>query len=138
MKKIKRILKREEGLSLIEIVLIIVIMGISVMPISRLSVTNMTGTVDAFSMSRSQFYAKMLMEEIIGDYLSKDRSVGGLTNVMGIWDGYSSSSDVQGLSGRVDFSTVVRRNNIAYSTITVNVTDSETAVSVQLKTILAQ
>jgi len=138
IKKFKYALKNEKGLSLIEVVLIIVIMGISILPLTRLGVTNLTGTVEALRMSKAQFYGKMLMDEVIGDYLSLDRSVGGLTNVMSAWDDHTESGVVEGMNGSVKLSSQYSLGGVMCRTVTVTVTDIDTGVLAELVTIFTQ
>jgi Tfp pilus assembly protein PilV len=63
IKQLKQ-LKREEGLSLIEVVIIILVLSISVVPLSRLSITNMTYSARYAETVQAVFSAEGTMEEV--------------------------------------------------------------------------
>jgi len=67
LKKIKHWF-REDGLSLIEIVMILVIVGIALVPLSRLSVSNLKTNARQQLMNRCTLYAEELVEWVVSDY----------------------------------------------------------------------
>ena len=76
---------REDGLTLVEIVLILVVTAIAVIPLSRLSITNIKTNAQQHVINRSMYYAEELIEWIVSDY--KGDNFNG-SQVVTQWTGY--------------------------------------------------
>ena len=117
-------LGREQGMSLVEIIIIMVILGISLLPISRLSISNAYFGGRYVTMMRSVYYAQEVMEHIIADYNSDDGTIGGYSNVRTNWPGTVSGSPI-GLTGSVTISGEQTRSGIKYVTVLVRVSGTD-------------
>ncbi len=116
-------MRREEGASLIEMIIVIVIIGISVVPISRLAVTNLINGGRSAITTRALYFGEEVMERIIADYNAPHRDPGengGYTNVRANWPG-SVSGAPTGLTGFVTISREHTRNSVKYVEVTVTV-----------------
>ena len=125
IRRTKRIVRQERGVSLVEIVLIIVIIGIAVVPLSQLSIVNQTTSGKYGSSTRAIFYAEEIMEQLISDYAAVDAGR-GYDWVSINWPG-STPSPPSGLSGNVTISAEDTLNGVPY--VTVQITVSGTDIS---------
>ena len=64
----------ETGLSLIEIILLIVMLGIAVPPLANLMKTNLVASGRISNVPKTAFYAQQRMEQVIADYTSQGYS----------------------------------------------------------------
>ena len=122
--KIRKILKRarsENGMSLVEVVIMIVVLSISIGPLSRLATMNLKGGSDAADITKAVMYARGVMEQVVADYRSNDVNVGGFDNVLVNWDGVAAQSPPAGVSGTVSVSGVDSVMGIATATVQVSV-----------------
>jgi len=126
LKKVRKIgfkLSGEKGMSLIEIIIIIVILGIALLPLTRLSVGNVKSGTQYLTATKATCYAEEIMENIIADYKSDDPTVGGYSNVINNWGGVvTNPAPPAGMSGRVSISPETTFNGVRYSVVTVTVT----------------
>lgn len=109
----------ESGLSLIEIVIILVILSIVIVPLGRLSVRNMTSGGMYATMTKAISYAQEWVEQIIADYAADDAGR-GYDWVRTNWSGSSDTPDT-GLSRSVAISGQGTLNGVTYVVVTVTV-----------------
>lgn len=102
----------QNGFSLIEVVLMIVILGIAVPPLINLMKTNLKGTGDLSQVSNATFIARQQMEQIISDYTSHGFSKTFRT-------GQYPSQTSNGITTTVIFDTTATWNGSRYATVTV-------------------
>jgi len=112
--------KKQDGFSLVEIIVVIVVLGIAVFPLSRLLRINLVSSAKAEKITRATFTAQEKMEEIIGDYKNPGRGYAYVTDVYN----YPEES-VGGFTRTVDV-TVGDLNGITCAEITVTVNSVET------------
>ncbi len=65
--------KDQKGFTLIELILVIVVLGISVVPLTQLVTTNQKAVGDIALYVQAEFFTQSVMEEIIADYKSSAR-----------------------------------------------------------------
>lgn len=118
--KIGSKIRNESGMTLIDIIVLMVILAIAVVPLSRLSVTNLKSSANSAMMNRAMFYAQEVMEQVIADYEATDRGYGW---VVSNWGG-SIAYPPSGLSGSVSISSPSVRNGVQYAVIQVTVSCS--------------
>lgn len=122
MKKINISFSDEKGMSLIEVIIIIVIMGIAILPLSRLSIGNVDSGSKYLTATKATSYAEEIMENIIADYKSLDPTIGGYSNVINKWQGtVTNPAPPTGLSGSVSISPEASLNGVNYVVVTVSV-----------------
>jgi len=115
-------LSGESGMSLIEIIIIIVILGIALLPLTRLSVGNVNSGTEYFTATKATCYAEEIMENIIADYKSTDPTIGGYNNVRNNWPGsVTNPAPPAGCSGSVSISPEDSLNSVKYVIVTVGV-----------------
>jgi len=124
--------KKQDGFSLVEIIVVIVVLGIAVFPLSRLLRINLVSSTKAERIARAAFLAQEKMEEIIGDYNYSGRGYAYVTDVYNYPD-----EDVGGFTRSVDVDTTGNLNGITCAEITVTVNSVETG-DVTLKVWLVQ
>ena len=113
----------ERGMSLIEIVIILVILGIAVIPLSRLSVQNLRSGGQTATMSKAIAYAQERMEQIVADYAAKDGGR-GYDWVRSYWAGFSDAP-ATGFSRSVSISGEQTLQGVDYVSVQVSVTGPE-------------
>lgn len=67
-KIIIKILRRQNGFSLVETILLIIILAISMPAITRLLQQNVMGSVQTTSLNKAAFYAQERLEQVIGEW----------------------------------------------------------------------
>ena len=123
IRRVKRAVRPERGVSLIEIVLIIVIIGIAAVPLSRLSIVNQTTSGKYGSTTRAIFYAEQVMEQLISDYAAVDADRGyDWVNIN--WPG-STLHPPSGLSGNVTISAEDTLNGVPYVIVQITVSGTD-------------
>jgi type II secretory pathway pseudopilin PulG len=110
-------------MSLVEMVIVLVILGITVVPLGRLATRNLSSGGDYSIMTRALYHAQERMEEIVADYSSPSR---GYTWVITNWSGVSDTPDA-GLTRTVSISGVASLNGVSYVELQVRVTGSRTS-----------
>ena len=118
-----RSFRREEGLSLIEVVIILVILGITIIPLSRLSIGNLRIGGQYSMMTRAVYYAQERMEQIIADYAAVDGGR-GYDWVRANWAGDSDNPE-SGFSRSVSISSENTLNGVTYVTVQVVISNTE-------------
>ena len=117
--RLRALLSDEQGLSLIEVVIIIVILGVSIIPISRLMRTNLHSLSDTAIYSQAEYFAQSVMEEIFADYTAEN-SGRGYSWVVSNWSGATESHPTLSWSASVSITTVTV-DNIDYASVVVTV-----------------
>lgn len=126
-RKIGRKVRDKKGFTLVEIVIVLIVVGITVVPLSRLSVKNLVSGGRYAIMTRAIFYAEGVMEHILADYNSPDTDpgdVGGYDNVQTNWYGPAPDCPAE-FSGYVDISVENTLNGVNYVVVTVTVSGAE-------------
>ena len=123
IRRVKRAVRPERGVSLIEIVLIIVIIGIAAVPLSRLSIVNQTTSGKYGSTTKAIFYAEEVMEQLISDYAAVDAGRGyDWVNIN--WPG-STPIPPSGLSGNVTISAEDTLNGVPFVIVQLTVSGTD-------------
>ena len=130
IRKAAAFLAGEQGLSLIEIVVIIVILGVSIIPISRLVRTNLHTMAVTAVYSQAEYYAQSVMEEVVADYTAEN-SGRGYSWVVSNWSGGTETHPELGWSADVAVSATTV-DNIDYAVVTVTVNPGSDFEDVQL------
>ncbi len=104
-------LKKQDGFSLIEVVLLIVLLGIAIPPLAHLMKTNLVSSGKLSSMTKTSFYAQQRLEQVISDYTANGYTA--LTT-----NGRYATQTVGGITTTVSVSTATW-TNIDYATVTV-------------------
>ena len=130
MLKIKRQDKRrsagQNGMSLVEIIIIILLIGITVIPISRLSMQNLTQGSKSFVQNDAIADIQSLMEQIYGDYMADNIGMSrGYDWVRANWAGATGTT----VSGQFNYAVTVSneqaQNGVTYVEVTVTITGDE-------------
>lgn len=122
---LKRVVRDEKGMSLIEAILMIIILGITVVPLSTLSTNNVKFGTKTLLMTEGCLYAQSVMEQIYADYFSPDTSIGGYDKIVSRWGGATTPDPPTGYSGLVTISAPDSSYGVTYSNVTVTVSSSE-------------
>ena len=72
----KQIIQKNQGFTLLEVILVIVIIGISVPPVLTLFTQNLTDSSESEAYSKASLHAMERMEEILGDKRAVDDGYG--------------------------------------------------------------
>ncbi len=115
---------REKGFALIEIVMVIVILGIAVIPLTRLAMKNNTESGKYALMTTAMNHAEEAMEQMIADYAAVNAGR-GYDWVITNWSGASTPDPPAGFSGTVSISAEATLNDVTYVVVTVTVSNSE-------------
>jgi Tfp pilus assembly protein PilV len=122
----------EKGFSLVEVIVIVLLLGISVLPLSRLAISNLDSGRTYNLIMKGTFYAQEIMERLIADYMANSR---GYNWVIANWPGTVSGSP-EGYTGTVSISAPSTVNGVTYVTVTVTVS-ANGMPNITLSTLLA-
>jgi Tfp pilus assembly protein PilV len=114
----------EKGISLIEVIIMVLILGIAIVPLTRLTISNLDAGRTYNLMTQGTFYASEIMEDIIADYMAGASGVRGYDWVRTNWPG-GVSNPPQGFTGTVSISDEITANGVTYVTVTVTVSVSD-------------
>jgi prepilin-type N-terminal cleavage/methylation domain-containing protein len=129
-----RFIKSESGFSLVEVVIVMVILAISVVPISRLAIQNLNTGARYTTMTKALFLAQSSLEQIIADYAAT--SVGrGYDWVRGNWPG--TSTPITGFTRTVTVSSEQTSNGVTYVEVHVLIA-SASIPTVDIATLLVE
>jgi Tfp pilus assembly protein PilE len=106
---------RERGMSLIEIIIIIVMIGVVALPLTQLAKVNLRGLASYITTTMAQYDTQSIIEQIHGDYLAN-----GYTATVTTWSGRSGSTNT-GFTYSVTMSGEAVLNGVTYRTVTVTV-----------------
>ncbi len=118
-KKMKWI-TNEKGMSLIDVIAMLIVLGIAVPAIMRLSANNTRDGAKYFLMTRAIYCAEAAMEQIVADYRSPSRGYGW---VITHWSGAAPSLEA-GFTGLVTISSESSFNGVPYVTVTLTVSNA--------------
>jgi Tfp pilus assembly protein PilV len=110
----------EKGFSLVEVIVIILILSITVLPLSHLAISNIDSGRTYTLMTRGTFYAQEIMESIMADYIAGADAGRGYNYVIATWPG-TVSNPPTGYTGTVSISAPTTVNGVTYVTVTVTV-----------------
>jgi hypothetical protein len=118
-------IQNEKGLSLIELTIIVVLIGITILPLSRLSMSNLKSGGDYVDMAQAIFYSEEIMEQIISDYAAVEAGK-GYTWVIDNWGSGSPSTEEapEGLTGYVYISPEDTLNGVPYVKVQTTISGS--------------
>jgi prepilin-type N-terminal cleavage/methylation domain-containing protein len=119
-KRLQRV-KAESGFSLVEVIMAIVIMGIAVVPISRLAILNLTSGARYTTMTKALFYAQSGMEQLFSDYGAKNDGR-GYAWVRSNWPG--TSTPATGFTRTVTISAQQTLNSVNYVVVHVQISSA--------------
>jgi hypothetical protein len=105
----------QRGMSLVEIIMIIVLIGIVALPLTKLAKLNLKSSATYLITTMGQYDAQSIIERINGDYIAN-----GYAAVVTAWSGRSGSTNT-GFSYGVSISAEQTLNSIKYRTVTVTV-----------------
>ena len=88
LKKIQNQRKSERGFSLVELIIVILVIGVSIVPLTTLIRTNQRGIGDFTLAIQAEYFTQSVMEELIADYTALSR---GYDYVINNWTGVSRS-----------------------------------------------
>ena len=103
----------ESGFSLVEIVIIMLVLGIALVPLTRVSITNLTNGGRFAMETKALVYAQGVVETIIADYMAMDEGR-GYDWVIANWSGASTPNPPTGLVGSVAISAEDSLNQVPY------------------------
>lgn len=132
----RRLIEDQSGFSLVEIIIVLIILGVSLVPISQVSIQNAHFGGRFVTMTRALYFAQEIMENIIADYNSPDGTIGGYTNVRSNWPGTVSGATT-GLTGTVSISAEYALNGINCVNVLVRVSGTDIP-NVDLTTLLVE
>ena len=135
-KRIHKILRNSRGFSLIEIIVVIVIMSITLLPLSQLTLTNSKTGAMYISHTRAMFLAQGIMEQIIADYNSNSSSLGGYDNVVSNWS--NQYDEIEGLGWNVTISEETTSYGVKLRTVTVYAANTGLSTGITLNTLIAK
>ncbi|MBN2030881.1 hypothetical protein JW824_11640 [bacterium] len=119
--KVRIRLGNEKGLSLIDVIAMLIILGIAVPALTRLSVVNSRGGAKFLLMTRAVYSAEGIMEQIMADYRSPNR---GYDWVKSYWAGTAPALEA-GFSCLVSISSESTFNGLSYVDVTVTVSNPD-------------
>ena len=114
----------ESGVSLVEIVIIMVILGIALVPLTRVSITNLTNGGRFAMETQALVYAQGVMENIIADYMALNEGR-GYSWVVANWSGASTPNPPTGLTGTVAISAEDSLDEVPYVVVQTTVAASD-------------
>lgn len=114
--------KKQDGFSLMEVVIIILIIGVAMIPLSRATISNLQMGGKQSLTTQSMFYAKERMEEIVADCAADDAGRGYSWTISN-WDG-DSDTPAAGFTRSVDISSESTIDSVDYVVATVTVSYS--------------
>jgi Tfp pilus assembly protein PilV len=123
LKSLKKHLRRcsdEQGVSLIEVIAMVLILSIAVVPLSRLSMSNLDAGRTYSNMVKGTFYAEKVMEHIMADYIAGISNGKGYGYIRNDWPG-AAPDPPTGYTGTVSVSSEDSINNVVYSLVQVTV-----------------
>ncbi len=124
LSRIRRRIENERGVSLIEIILVMVVLGIAVFPLAQLAVMNTNSGGKYVTMTRAIYHAEELMEQIIADYAAVDAGR-GYDWVITNWSGQASPNPPAGFTGMVSISAEDSLNGVAYVVVQAKVSGTD-------------
>lgn len=132
----RRLIEDQSGFSLVEIIIVLIILGVSLVPISQVSIQNAYYGGRFVTMTRALYFAQEIMENVIADYNSTDGTIGGYTNVRSNWPGTVSGAPT-GLTGTVSISAEYALSGINCVNVLVRVSGTDIP-NVDLTTLLVE
>lgn len=117
-------MRNQQGYSLVEIVLVIIILGITIPPLLNLFSYNLTNSSESEYSTRALYFAEERMEEILGDKRASDAGKGfGYILAPGR---YPDDEPATGFTRHVTIDTAGKRvNGIPYAEVRVVVRHAE-------------
>ncbi|MBN1781610.1 hypothetical protein JW948_10825 [bacterium] len=129
--RIVRFLKKQEGVSLIEAIILIVVLAVSLPPISELLQESLFSSVRMSALNKASFYAQQRLEQIVADYANTVSTSGGYENIVQGY--YEDEVPEAGFNTHVDIVTSVY-NGINYKEIEITCSNPQSDQVVRLKT----
>lgn len=115
----KKSLTQDRGMSLIEVILFLVVLGVTLLPLTRLSVINSRSLARYAKITTAVYDAQRLAERVWADY----NVANGYTNVRNKWN-TSGVLTPNNNTYTVQVSPPLTWNNIEYVVVTISVTPS--------------
>jgi Tfp pilus assembly protein PilV len=127
-KKLIKWISRQEGVSLIEAIILILILTISIPPIAQLLQENLYSSLRMNSLNKASYFAQQRLEQIVADYANDSIGYTGITE-----GSYGTQTPESGFETDVTITAAVE-NGIDYKEITVTCTNPQSDQMVSLKT----
>lgn len=115
----------QKGISLVEVILVIVLIGITIIPISRLSMQNLTQGTKYFVQTDAIADMQSMMEQIYADYLATltgHSMTRGYDWVRANWNGSTGTTVSGKFNYAVSISNEQVQNGVTYVAVTVTIT----------------
>jgi Tfp pilus assembly protein PilV len=121
----------QRGMSLIEVILMLVVLGVVALPLYKLSVTNLKSEVKYFAIEKAGLDARTVSEQILADYGNSAR---GYAWVRTNWAGRSGT----GISNKYHYAVtlsaeMVTATGMHYTEVTVTVSGTDLSRNLVLK-----
>lgn len=114
----------ERGVSLVEVIIVMVVLGITIVPLGRLAVLNLKSGGQYATMTRAIYHAEELMEQVIADYAAEEAGR-GYDWVVAHWAGQTSPNPPAGLTGSVSISAEDSLNGVKYVVVQATVSGTD-------------
>jgi len=113
----------QSGMSIVEVIIVLVLIGVVVLPLSRLSVTNSRSVGRYARMTQAVYDAQNIAEQIWADYKASGAGR-GYTWVRNNWSNKSGTISYSNNTYSVQISSPQTSNGVTYVVVTVSVTGS--------------
>jgi len=116
----------QAGMSLIEIIIVIILIGITIVPISRLSMQNLRQGSETFAQNDAISDIQSIMEQIYSDYQASGlASNRGYDWVRTNWNNVTGTTVSGQFNYAVAISSEQTQNGVTYVEVTVTITGDE-------------
>jgi Tfp pilus assembly protein PilE len=131
----KRAAGDQKGMTLMEVILIIIILGITVVPLTQVSMGNLKASARAARLTKAVFACQSILDQVIG-YYENNGYAAARTRYAGGESGTCVPTGSSGLTYTIAMSAEATVATVTYCDVTVTVTGA-LVPSVVLKTRLA-
>jgi Tfp pilus assembly protein PilV len=121
----------DAGFSMLEVVVMVVLLGVVVVPLARLSVTNVRSAGKYAVMTKAVYDAQSIMEAVIADYGNSSR---GYSYIRTNYNNVIKATNSGLFNARVTLSAETVLDGITYTTVTVTLSGGGLPENVVLNT----
>ena len=125
--------RSERGMSLIEIIVVIVMLGIVAYPLMGLAKANLKGLAEYSQMQKAQFDLQSQMEQVLADF-----SALGYDGIKTGWQDKTGKTGSGLFNYHVTFTADVVRNSITCSDVTVTLSGGTLKNNISLTTMISK
>jgi type II secretory pathway pseudopilin PulG len=108
----------ERGMTLVEIIMIILILGVVIVPLTQLSRANLKGLAGYSIMEKAQYDIQSVMERVISDYKATPTKY---DSVKTAWNNRTGTTNSGQFNYSISFSADQVQNGVTYSVVTAQV-----------------